>query len=135
MGRDGRFIVNTMGGDDSGLQNFLLHIENQDAPDLKALKVYTEFKITAAVRSWKCGDNAPAIRDFKMAAQTCFLMEDVERGINLLDKVELIKSHQEVHVDVHGAHDKYLIPLERKDRKSTRLNSSHVRISYAVFCL
>src|SRR5690554_7534197 len=25
--------------------------------------------------------------------------------------------------------------LERPDRKSTRLNSSHVRISYAVFCL
>src|SRR3989442_11499914 len=25
--------------------------------------------------------------------------------------------------------------LERGDRKSTRLNSSHVRISYAVFCL
>src|SRR5690554_7436331 len=24
---------------------------------------------------------------------------------------------------------------EREDRKSTRLNSSHVRISYAVFCL
>src|SRR3989442_7323834 len=25
--------------------------------------------------------------------------------------------------------------LNRSDRKSTRLNSSHVRISYAVFCL
>src|SRR5690554_7701054 len=25
--------------------------------------------------------------------------------------------------------------LSREDRKSTRLNSSHVRISYAVFCL
>src|SRR5436305_11646639 len=25
--------------------------------------------------------------------------------------------------------------LKREDRKSTRLNSSHVRISYAVFCL
>src|SRR5690625_5263768 len=25
--------------------------------------------------------------------------------------------------------------MERKDRKSTRLNSSHVAISYAVFCL
>src|SRR5690554_7517932 len=24
---------------------------------------------------------------------------------------------------------------EKRDRKSTRLNSSHVRISYAVFCL
>src|SRR3712207_7968248 len=27
------------------------------------------------------------------------------------------------------------IPLRRRDRKSTRLNSSHVNISYAVFCL
>src|SRR5690625_4095609 len=26
-------------------------------------------------------------------------------------------------------------PLTRQDRKSTRLNSSHVAISYAVFCL
>src|SRR3989442_7796965 len=25
--------------------------------------------------------------------------------------------------------------IRREDRKSTRLNSSHVRISYAVFCL
>src|SRR5690554_7109829 len=27
------------------------------------------------------------------------------------------------------------LSFERRDRKSTRLNSSHVRISYAVFCL
>src|SRR5690554_6955860 len=26
-------------------------------------------------------------------------------------------------------------PVQARDRKSTRLNSSHVRISYAVFCL
>src|SRR5690606_42134290 len=26
-------------------------------------------------------------------------------------------------------------PLQVRDRKSTRLNSSHVKISYAVFCL
>src|SRR5690606_42159269 len=26
-------------------------------------------------------------------------------------------------------------PREQQDRKSTRLNSSHVKISYAVFCL
>src|SRR5690606_41763427 len=26
-------------------------------------------------------------------------------------------------------------PANREDRKSTRLNSSHVKISYAVFCL
>src|SRR5690625_7861151 len=28
-----------------------------------------------------------------------------------------------------------VIPLYEQDRKSTRLNSSHVAISYAVFCL
>src|SRR5690606_41613697 len=28
-----------------------------------------------------------------------------------------------------------LTPASRQDRKSTRLNSSHVKISYAVFCL
>src|SRR5690349_23399418 len=27
------------------------------------------------------------------------------------------------------------LPSENEDRKSTRLNSSHVEISYAVFCL
>src|SRR5690606_41933015 len=39
------------------------------------------------------------------------------------------------------AHDVAVIPgrtervLRHQDRKSTRLNSSHVKISYAVFCL
>src|SRR3712207_8938613 len=31
--------------------------------------------------------------------------------------------------------DKYYPAGSRKDRKSTRLNSSHANISYAVFCL
>src|SRR5690625_5185708 len=31
--------------------------------------------------------------------------------------------------------DEHLQALEFRDRKSTRLNSSHVAISYAVFCL
>src|SRR5690606_31472428 len=33
------------------------------------------------------------------------------------------------HLHPHGH------PHRRRDRKSTRLNSSHVKISYAVFCL
>src|SRR3712207_7723329 len=42
-----------------------------------------------------------------------------------------------LHVDDHAArdvvgHDR---PVARRDRKSTRLNSSHANISYAVFCL
>src|SRR3989442_6572275 len=31
--------------------------------------------------------------------------------------------------------DRVLGGIDEEDRKSTRLNSSHVRISYAVFCL
>src|SRR5690606_41672709 len=31
--------------------------------------------------------------------------------------------------------EEHLPPRRRRDRKSTRLNSSHVKISYAVFCL
>src|SRR5690606_41305107 len=31
--------------------------------------------------------------------------------------------------------DDNILESEPKDRKSTRLNSSHVKISYAVFCL
>src|SRR5436309_15612037 len=36
-----------------------------------------------------------------------------------------------------GAHVRVLVDLDgvSRDRKSTRLNSSHVKISYAVFCL
>src|SRR3989442_5134481 len=41
----------------------------------------------------------------------------------------VIRGHVDVHVVVVGA-----VSVEG-DRKSTRLNSSHVRISYAVFCL
>src|SRR3712207_7650236 len=34
-----------------------------------------------------------------------------------------------------AVHRRGIAPLPHKDRKSTRLNSSHANISYAVFCL
>src|SRR3712207_7416336 len=34
-----------------------------------------------------------------------------------------------------GALDLAVVPIDTVDRKSTRLNSSHANISYAVFCL
>src|SRR5256885_12198175 len=42
------------------------------------------------------------------------------------------------HLDQHGIHIAYAVEgvqVDGKDRKSTRLNSSHLVISYAVFCL
>src|SRR5437868_15524455 len=37
--------------------------------------------------------------------------------------------------DGQAGEDHGLLPSAARDRKSTRLNSSHVSISYAVFCL
>src|SRR5690606_41987057 len=53
------------------------------------------------------------------------LVDDVDRG-----------SQIEVDSDVKvGGHGQAGDPDRIVDRKSTRLNSSHVKISYAVFCL
>src|SRR5690606_40267383 len=49
------------------------------------------------------------------------LLDEPLAGMNFDEKAELAR----LIVDVN----------QRLDRKSTRLNSSHVKISYAVFCL
>src|SRR3712207_8583950 len=55
------------------------------------------------------------------------LVEGLRRGE--VPRVVLAVAHQDERVEVS------LLQLERADRKSTRLNSSHANISYAVFCL
>src|SRR5574343_395150 len=45
---------------------------------------------------------------------------------NTLKKFELVHNLKRLNSDAS---------IEGKDRKSTRLNSSHITISYAVFCL
>src|SRR5690625_6598000 len=42
---------------------------------------------------------------------------------------------QDCSVDIRHSARRLLQHAEEQDRKSTRLNSSHVAISYAVFCL
>src|SRR5690606_40556771 len=59
--------------------------------------------------------------------------EDVEIGLTLVDD-EAIAELNEQYRGVAGPTDVLSFPLFT-DRKSTRLNSSHVKISYAVFCL
>src|SRR5690606_39290047 len=45
-----------------------------------------------------------------------------------------VKQH-EIGISIIRPADKVAIDEELGDRKSTRLNSSHVKTSYAVFCL
>src|SRR5690554_5419858 len=62
--------------------------------------------------------------------------------LNLTPMSELDRSIAMMFIDgvdddgyLHTSVDDILESLKSRDRKSTRLNSSHVRISYAVFCL
>src|SRR3712207_7020530 len=48
-------------------------------------------------------------------------------------RVRLLRGHRP-HLEAHAALLRRA-PTPRRDRKSTRLNSSHANISYAVFCL
>src|SRR5436305_10115038 len=55
----------------------------------------------------------------------------IRSGAFAIRKLEL-----EVSTDSDGRASITNLPeVPKRDRKSTRLNSSHVRISYAVFCL
>src|SRR5699024_11498838 len=56
-------------------------------------------------------------------------LESINETLESLD----LKGHEAIYPLVGSV----LVPykVQEKDRKSTRLNSSHVSISYAVFCL
>src|SRR5690349_23429020 len=79
------------------------------------------------------------IRDlYVTGVQTCALpiLANLEKKWKISDKInpkEVSKLQKELNVD----HIIATLLCQRgiKDRKSTRLNSSHVEISYAVFCL
>src|SRR2546428_9208006 len=56
--------------------------------------------------------------------------------------IEQVRDHQQgPYIDVRYQHGEFVLTPRkarddgRRDRKSTRLNSSHDQISYAVFCL
>src|SRR2546428_5606168 len=72
-------------------------------------------------------------------SQMVFLMDPCSNIFpsNLHNIVEYFQGFQDVHLYkyLHKVEDHVLCHEMVKDRKSTRLNSSHDQISYAVFCL
>src|ERR1039458_7128950 len=79
---------------------------------------------------------------FAAARQTLTSVAGLELLASLIRRLDLIRSiRSEVRVkkiDYGFREEEHLIPLLLNialDRKSTRLNSSHLGISYAVFCL
>src|SRR5256885_13001121 len=60
----------------------------------------------------------------------------LEYPIHGLQKIVAVRLNLQAHeVGAQQSIDKLALPRTNADRKSTRLNSSHLVISYAVFCL
>src|SRR5699024_11740090 len=68
----------------------------------------------------------------EMSAEKVTIQEKVATGL-AQSKLILVGEHSVVHGQPAISIPFSLVGVE--DRKSTRLNSSHVSISYAVFCL
>src|SRR5256885_2773562 len=75
---------------------------------------------------------------FRSLLQPAYMGEKQRRGC-AVGIAEDVLARLQVHhalVDVHGAAGLLGVRFRHEgDRKSTRLNSSHLVISYAVFCL
>src|SRR2546430_7519715 len=52
-----------------------------------------------------------------------------------VDHLVLLVELDPLHAGGRASHVPHVLFMEAEDRKSTRLNSSHSQISYAVFCL
>src|SRR5690554_1304992 len=70
-------------------------------------------------------------RDYRQVGET--IAEVVSESMDDLDS--LTSMQNDALATLGNAFTRFKIDLDEQDRKSTRLNSSHVRISYAVFCL
>src|SRR3712207_6773555 len=83
----------------------------------------------------------PVVRALRMAVESPDPHLDARRAQVALAAAELVAElHGRPHPELPEPALRWLAsqtdpPLGAEDRKSTRLNSSHANISYAVFCL
>src|SRR5437868_5776641 len=94
----------------------------------------TPFPYTTLFRSLLLGDVAGGIRGREQLFQRAALARDLDQPDRDADVEDLVLPHEAVLAHRAGEVISDLPCLVERDRKSTRLNSSHVSISYAVFC-
>src|SRR5690606_10283909 len=115
--------------------------EAQWAESLRRLRTdQVELLQVHNLRQWKI--QLPYARELKEQGKTRYVgvTHYLDSGLdeleNLLrtEKLDFIQIHYSVN-SPNAARTVLPLAREKGDRKSTRLNSSHVKISYAVFCL
>src|ERR1035438_5730626 len=93
----------------------------------------------AGTMALRAGDFAPAARARTVAGTADFVAVDAELGLGAADGLPKIDIHYIFEIAALFRAGLSLLrrtlAAEELDRKSTRLNSSHLGISYAVFCL
>src|SRR5699024_3926516 len=116
--RDIRLLSRTISIAPETIKGFVVDEVVALAEEQKVTRIELDFlnEIKALVRFRKNNENRPVVsapEPFMEYASKRVLVEEYDTGINGLDIDKIVQ----------------------KDRKSTRLNSSHVSISYTVFCL
>src|SRR3989454_6647523 len=71
------------------------------------------------------------VGEYEVTAELSGFKQQVRRGVTLVVAQEAVVN---LTLDVGDLKEQITV-TEEADRKSTRLNSSHLVISYAVFCL
>src|SRR5690606_39461582 len=84
-----------------------------------------------ACKSVTDGGEAPS-KKCDTVARLCSYLVDQASNSEHAQRIGDLKCHHHIRIIQFLV---CLIFTEHEDRKSTRLNSSHVKISYAVFCL
>src|SRR5690606_41816806 len=92
------------------------------------------FPYTTLFRSWLHGDTGK-VKPFGNDDDGGDLVEAAFLMQGLIAVREYYKDGNEQEKGIAEKIDQLWKEMEWEDRKSTRLNSSHVKISYAVFCL
>src|SRR3712207_7357518 len=62
------------------------------------------------------------------------ILMSIGQGYDLVTPLQIAKAYS-IIANKGYAYSPHLVKYLEEDRKSTRLNSSHANISYAVFCL
>src|SRR3712207_7228849 len=72
-----------------------------------------------------------------LSSSLYFLLESGRHDTSVMPalKLWLVPAQVSSQIQLPGPDGGEVHPVEVQDRKSTRLNSSHANISYAVFCL
>src|SRR5690606_41738966 len=90
----------------------------------------TLFPYTTLFRSF---DLNLGMKDFLVESRSLLNLYKIYEATEMENTDEIIDNI--ITLDENRGINKFINTEEYLDRKSTRLNSSHVKISYAVFCL